>query len=475
MLKNVIEVFMDFKRIKLEDFKKIKHFLNNVGETSCESTFISLFVWADYYDNSYCIVDDILFMRSKDGDSYRYSIPFCNDKDLKKAVKILIENLYPEKPSFWGQEGARFDKFKELFSKEYVFLNEDDSSDYIYLTENLSTLSGKKYHSKRNHISNFSKQFDWQYQTINKNNLDKVKDCAEIWYQENLTYDADSLLAEKQGVNIILDNMEYLGAKGGCIIVDERVVAFAIGSPINDEVFDIHFEKALGNYQGAYAVINREFAKNELENYKYINREDDLGIEGLRKAKLSYKPVKLLKKYLCDPKRYTDKQLSECREIYNAAFGDSGEFDDILFDAFQNNIELLENGNGVATMLFKLPCSIIKNKISLDAFYIYAVATKSSEQRKGYAGKLLEKVYGEGSEVLFLKPVNASLIKFYEANGYKVVTASPFKNEKLYIEVSQAHKKLFELCDTPKTNYTLMYRYKKPLDLEDISFAETLE
>lgn len=466
---------MDFKRIKLEDFKKLKPFLNNVGESSCESTFISLFVWADFYDNGYCIVDDILFMRSLDDDGYRYSIPFCKEEDLEKAVNLLKEELYPEKPCFWAQEGSRFEKFKEIFSSEYVFLVEQDASDYIYLTENLSTLSGKKYHSKRNHISNFSKHFNWQYATINKENSDKIKECADTWYKENLTYDADSLLAEKQGIYTILDNMEFLGANGGCILVDEKVVAFAIGSPINNEVFDIHFEKALSDYQGAYAVINREFAKNDLGDYKYINREDDLGIEGLRKAKLSYKPVKLLKKYLCNPKRYTDKQLRECRDIYTTAFGNSGEFDDILFNEFQNSIEILENENGIATMLFKMPCKIIDNDSLFDAFYIYAVATKPTEQRKGYAGKLLEKAFGEGNNILFLKPVNESLIKFYEQNGYKAITANANKNDNLYIEVSDVHKKLFELCDIPKSDYTLMYRYKNPLDMNGISFSETLE
>ncbi len=466
---------MDFKRIKLQDFKILKRFLKNDEEASCESTFISLFVWADYYDNSYCVIDDILFMRSLDGDTYRYSIPFCKEEDLEKAVNVLVKELYPEKPCFWAQQGDRFEKFKELFSYQYIFVEEEAASDYIYLTENLSTLSGKKYHSKRNHISNFSKLFRWQYSKINAENIKRVKECAEIWYRDNITYDDDSLLAEKEGIFTVLDNMDFLDAKGGCIIVDEKVVAFTIGSPINNDVFDVHFEKALKDYQGAYAVINREFAKNELSNYKYINREDDLGIEGLRKAKLSYKPVKLLKKYLCDPKKYTKKQISECRKIYNAAFGNSGEFDDILFNEFQNSIEIIEDKQKVVSMLFKLPCIVVKDNDKIPAYYIYAVATSVTEQHKGYAKKLLEKAYGDGKTPLILKPVNDNLIKFYESNCYKSLTALGVHREDFYIEVTSVHKKLFTFCDNPKSSYTLMYRFNQFLDLEGISFLETLE
>ena len=467
---------MDFKKIKLEDFNILKPFLSNEGEASCESTFISLFVWADFYDNSYCVVDNILFMRSLDGEEYRYSIPFCKNCDLEKAVKLLTDELYPQKPCFWAQEGARFNKFKELFCENYVFFEEEDAADYIYLTEDLSTLRGKKYHSKRNHIANFSKSFDWEYATVNDKNKDLVKECAQNWYNENLSLDDDnSLLSEKEGIFTILDNLDVLKAKGGCVLVDGKVIAFAIGSPINNEVFDIHFEKALADFQGAYSVINREFAKNDLAEYKYINREDDLGIEGLRKAKLSYKPVKLLNKYLCDPKRYTKDELSQCRGIYENAFGKNGEFDDILFEKFQNTIELLKDNNKVVSMLFRIPCTIVNNGVSLDAYYVYAVATKENEQHKGYASKLLEKAYGDGSKVFFLKPFNSDLVKFYEQNGYKVANANAMENKNLYVDVLSVHSTLSTLCDIPKTDYTLMYRYDIPLDLNGISFLDTLE
>ena len=126
-----------------------------------------------------------------------------------------------------------------------------------------------------------------------------VKKCAEMWYNENLDRGDVELDAERKGINILLDNMSALNMKGGAISVDGNIVAFTLGSPINSKVYDIHIEKALKSYATAYTVINREFARHELSDYEYINRENDLGVEGLRRAKLSYHPDILLKKYAC--------------------------------------------------------------------------------------------------------------------------------------------------------------------------------
>ena len=112
----------------------------------------------------------------------------------------------------------------------------------------------------------------------------------------------EELKTEMRGVQLMLDNMEYLDIKGGAILIDDDVIAFALGSAINDQIFNIHSEKALSGFDAAYTVINREFARKNAQGYKYINREDDLGIDGLRKSKLSYKPQILLQKYICTKK-----------------------------------------------------------------------------------------------------------------------------------------------------------------------------
>ena len=166
----------------------------------------------------------------------------------------------------------------------------------------MAELSGKKYHSKRNHISTFSKKYNWEYKSIDKSLIPKVLECANNWYNENNDRMDKYMSFEREAVNVLLQNREVLQIRGGAILVDGDVVAFTLGSKINDDTFDIHIEKALKEFSEGYAVINREFAKNELSDFLYVNREDDMGLEGLRKAKLSYKPHLLIKKYICKPR-----------------------------------------------------------------------------------------------------------------------------------------------------------------------------
>lgn len=290
---------MNFRKISVEDVKSLKKFRLS-GEMSCENTFTSLLIWKDIYNNSIAIEDDTLFIRSDFGEGEVYSIPFT--KDMRKAITRLNEYNGGIPVTLWAQEGERFSQFCEIYEDNYEFITDRDYYDYVYLREDLANLSGKKYHSKRNHISSFDKKFNWHYETVNSDNMHLVKKCADKWYEENLERDNENFSAEREGLNLLFKNFDALNIKGGAIFCDGMVVAFTLGSEISDEIFNIHIEKALSDYAQGYTVINREFAKNELSDYKYINREDDMGLEGLRKAKLSYKPVKLIKKYYCIPK-----------------------------------------------------------------------------------------------------------------------------------------------------------------------------
>lgn len=284
---------LEFKPFEPKDFEIYKQFLKE-GEYSCENTFVNLLVWQKSYNNMFALCDGQFIVKSGGIEGENFALPFGDD--FEKGMNLIFEYC-GKMPDFWVQEGPRFAKFKALYGNKYSFQENRDAFDYIYLQEDLANLSGKKYHSKRNHISAFSKKYDWRYENLNDNNVTDFISCAEEWFK---TRETDRLLkAEESGVKTVLQNYKKLGVLGGIIYVEEKPVAFTFGSAINREVFDVHTEKALPQFAEGYTVINREFAKNELSGYKYINREDDLGLEGLRKAKLSYKPQILLKKYYC--------------------------------------------------------------------------------------------------------------------------------------------------------------------------------
>ena len=287
---------LKFKKTEIGDIEVFKKYIGFSGELSCESAFVNLLIWQSAYNNMWAEEDGQLIIKSGKGEDSSYRLPFGND--FLKGINLIREYSGEEYPDFWVQEGKRLDNFKANLGDKYVFEENRDAFDYIYLREDLANLSGKKYHGKRNHISAFSKKHDWSFKPITAENTEDVKLCAEKWYKENADREDKYLRCEKQGVTTILDNMELLGVRGGAVYVDGKVVAFTLGSRISDEIFDIHIEKALSDYAEGYTVINREFART-LTEYKYINREDDMGLEGLRKAKLSYKPAILLKKYAC--------------------------------------------------------------------------------------------------------------------------------------------------------------------------------
>ena len=290
---------LKFKKTEIGDIEVFKKYIGFSGELSCESAFVNLLIWQSAYNNMWAREDGQLIIKSGKGEDSSYRLPFGND--FLKGINLIREYSGEEYPDFWVQEGKRLDNFKAKFGDKYVFEENRDAFDYIYLREDLANLSGKKYHGKRNHISAFSKKHNWSFKPITAENTEDVKLCAEKWYMENAGREDRYLRCEKRGIETILDNMELLGVRGGAIYVEGKVVAFTLGSRISDDIFDIHIEKALSDYAEAYTVINREFART-LEGYKYINREDDMGLEGLRKAKLSYKPAILLKKYACRKK-----------------------------------------------------------------------------------------------------------------------------------------------------------------------------
>ncbi len=450
---------LKFKKIELKDLEILKEFAISSGRFSCESNFVNLFVWQSAYDNMYAVCDGMMFVKSGNGEDESFRLPFGDD--LEKGLSLLREYTGNPTPPFWVQEGECFYEFYSKYKNQYQLIPERDAFDYIYLQSNLANLSGKKYHSKRNHISSFSKQYDWEYKEITKQNFADVLECADEWYALNAERADKYMECEKQGIKTILQNFELLNIKGGAIYIDGKVVAFALGSPINSEIFDIHIEKALPQYATAYAVINNEFAKT-LGDYKFINREDDMGLEGLRKAKLSYKPDILLKKYFCVPKK------DILRKIYHDNFGEEDNtFEKKLFETNFQNCFYLEKDGEIVSMCFGLPCRLKDKK----ALYIFAVATDEKHRNKGYAKELLKEIKDKTDAVLILRPVNESLIEFYKKSGFKTFTATNNQND---FELQIGFLALAKDYKETIGNYTAMYYYPENLELDGLYFPYSM-
>ncbi|MBR5485643.1 MAG: DUF2156 domain-containing protein [Oscillospiraceae bacterium] len=272
---------------------------------SCEFCFSSTFNWRNVYGAAIAEKDGCLVIRcSKPVMTYSYPVGLGN---LKSAVDAIIADAQKNGTApiinCIPKEGV--EKLEALYPNKFDFVFSRDTCDYIYTTESLATLKGKKLHAKRNHINNFKKANpDWVYENITPENL---KDCWEMnvkWNELNAASDDTGLSSERRAVENAFNFFEEEGLRGGLLRLskDSPVIAYTMGRPLNSDTFIVHIEKAFHDIQGAYPMINQQFVLNNCMDFAYINREDDAGAENLRKAKLSYYPEILLEKYHAVPK-----------------------------------------------------------------------------------------------------------------------------------------------------------------------------
>ncbi len=286
---------LDYKVIEISDRKWVTELLKKSNFRGCEYNFANNFAWHRLYDTTICRYNDFYISCSKKY-GLRYTFP-AGEGDYKDLFLTLKKDAEEQNSPLIVSSvtDKNLALFEELFEGQYTVSCDESSFDYIYDAEKLRTLSGKKYHKKRNHLSNFYKN-NWEYFDLTEKDFDECIEFAVKSYNLNQSYDDESSVAEQFAINAFMNYYNELELKGGVIYVDGKIEAFTIGDPINNDTFDIHIEKANASIQGAYTAINNEFAKSATNGYTYINREEDLGLEGLRKSKRSYYPVIMLRK-----------------------------------------------------------------------------------------------------------------------------------------------------------------------------------
>lgn len=289
-----------FKDITIQDKDTITAYTMNSCRRNCDLSFSNLCSWRFLYHTKFAIVDNFLVFKFWAGDELAYMMP-VGEGNLEKVLNELVEDARQEGEPFCmlGVCSCMREDLEAIMPGQFGFTVDRDYADYIYLRSDLATLKGKKFQSKRNHINKFRNTYpDYEYTPITK---DRIQECLELeakWCKANDCDQQEGTGNERRALLYALNHFEELGLTGGILHVNGQIVAFTFGMPINKETFGVHVEKADTNIDGAYAMINYEFANHIPEQYIYINREEDLGIEGLRKAKLSYHPEMILEKYM---------------------------------------------------------------------------------------------------------------------------------------------------------------------------------
>lgn len=290
---------ISFKDIELSDRELITRYTQNSPRRNCDLSFSNLCSWRFLYNTQFAILDGYLLLKFWAEEELVYMMPIGNG-DLKKVLEALIEDAYQEGKPFCllGICSGMCSELETFMPGKFQFTADRDYADYLYLRTDLATLSGKKLQAKRNHVNKFKRTYNYEYTPITP---DRIQECLEleaIWCKANNCDQYEGTGNERRALVYALRHFDELGLMGGILHVDGKIVAFTFGMPINQDTFGVHVEKADTSIDGAYAMINHEFAKHIPEQYIYINREEDLGIEGLRKAKLSYQPAIILDKYM---------------------------------------------------------------------------------------------------------------------------------------------------------------------------------
>lgn len=283
---------MEWKLLDCKDRELIDSYTRDRFST-CDYNFTNQLLWSKGEDTTFKIEEDVLLIKGNYQGKEYYYMPIPKDKSLESLSswkRIINKILEDGKEIYLVPE-----EYKELLEDEFNLVETRDSFDYIYSSTDLGTLKGRKFTKKKNKVNSFTKKNDYTYEVIDNSNIDEVIAFQKRWYANNESIEV--LDNENQGIMLLLENYIELGLKGAIIRIEGEIIAYTIGERLNDESAVIHIEKAIGRYIGSYQAINYLFAQKELKSFKYINREDDFGNEGLREAKLSYNPVILLKKY----------------------------------------------------------------------------------------------------------------------------------------------------------------------------------
>lgn len=304
--------------MNLSDYEALYQKLDTQELWGSDSCIANLFLLQEKYGTEIKIHKDILFRYYHGGENrtgYGFPIPLEQKTEkritcqfLKDAFDFIKKDARERNREIsfclitQEQKNILDTFFSTSFaSKRIQWKANRDDSDYIYLQKNLADLPGAIYQKKRNHVSRFNRTYgiDWEFKSYPENEIsDDIIFVAEKWYEEKIGEDDPVLKLELKGIRKALENTSLLKLRGGVLYISGIPSAMTLASPVSDSVLDVIYEKAYGEAErdGAYAVINHEFAKTAA-SFLYLNREEDMGVEGLRKAKLSYKPTIILDKF----------------------------------------------------------------------------------------------------------------------------------------------------------------------------------
>lgn len=419
-----------FRPLTADDIDLVKSYMWDGDRRGCDLSVANLIGWQFLFNTQIADVGGRLVFRLHFFGDLAYIVPVF---DIEVIRALMEDSASLGQPFLMSGVTARMAEELEAAMPGVFDINQNrDYSDYVYLREKLENLSGKKLQSKRNHINKFLSLYpQYEYKPLSK---DMIPDCLRLERQWKAGQDdeeqADSQNMELRAMTRVFHRWDLLGMYGGTIWVDGKLVAFTYGCPLNHETFDVCVEKADVAYEGAYTIINREFVRHLPEQYKYINREEDMGEEGLRKAKLSYHPDILQEKLLVREKpsarRHDDSDAirQECAQLWRDTFHDPEEYVRTYFSKIyrsEDNVCIKSEGKVIAA-LQTIPFTMLCAGNELPVSYISGVVVKEEHRGQNIGAELMHQAHFNlyNRKVVFavLIPAEPWLREWYGRLGY---------------------------------------------------------
>jgi hypothetical protein len=291
--------FPTFKPIQLEDRDMIREILWRYQPQTSEWTFTNLFIWRSYYGFQWSIYKDWLIVLRTSSPNETYAFQPIGPPSRLEVTRILLEWLREER----GEKKPRIERADQRLigeiegSRDLQVEPAREQFDYVYRSDDLIRLAGRKYHSKRNHIHKFLQAYSFAYAALKEDHLEACLELSGLWCEVRRCEEDLNLLGEWEAVREALTHFHALSIQGGVILIQNKVEAFALGELLNDQTAVVHVEKANPEIPGLYTMINHQFCEKSWQDVPAINREQDLGEPGLRQAKLSYYPDHLVEKF----------------------------------------------------------------------------------------------------------------------------------------------------------------------------------
>jgi len=293
---------ISFKNVTLCDKPWVDEIVRNENSRSADYNFGNIYIWDRYYSQLICRFGGRMLTKLRYEGSPAFVFPIGSGP-LRPAVEALREFAdsrgYPL--VIRGITAEHREQLEAEFPGRFRFEPETKYYDYIYRAEKLATYAGKSMHGKKNHCNRFEAEHDWRFVPLTRERIPGCLDMIVVWNEENRDRLDPSIRYEHDALIRAFAAFEKLGLEGGVLYADDRIVGFSLGEMASSDTFDVHFEKAEIDMNGAYPMVCRELTRMLVEKHpalQYINREDDMGLDSLRQSKLSYKPEYLLEKYI---------------------------------------------------------------------------------------------------------------------------------------------------------------------------------